>query len=876
MSEENKKQSGGDAPLNADDTPTWAYRPTPAEGALATRYDILGNVGEGGMGVVYKAKDRETGAIVALKVLRPEVSADVQANERFKSELLLARQITHTNVCRIHELLRFGDTLAISMEFVEGETLRRLLKRIHSFSPRKGIEVALGICAGLREAHGRGIVHRDLKPENLILTPGGQVKIMDFGIARSLEGSKTQAGVLVGTPAYMSPEQAEGKPADARSDIYSLGLVMYEMFTGAPAFRADTPLALTHKQVYETPVPAREMEPFVPVHIERAIRKCLEKNPAKRFQSVEELEAALNRGPEAEPSAQAPPETDQPLPASAVQWQRSDWWLLAFGALAAIVFLALFDVVYPYPTMRIHIGPEQAGKKAVEVVRMFEPTSNLRVDPKREELWGQAQVLGISTPPGLTLAGMTYVSEVASGYWLSDYQIGVRMMGLRGATRELGDSEQWQVPVDIEQGRPPDSVGLRSDGSIRSVVLAPRPGQATEPPTREQAASYVQKTFGIDVSKLKLRPEPGPGAPIATWELPVPSADLDRTVRVLFTDQAQIRMVDLIQPRFEKGWSGQWQWWYDQGELMSRKPIVTLCVETLIYIFLLAGFIKHKLHQGTRASSFLLALCATLAFAGFEMADQHQNGFDFWISGAMHLMIFLLAYFLFASAEDYMARRLHPRIATWFLMIRRKADRRAAGLSVLRGCFLGCIFVAIQGLFIWLLGSLKLSGPSSPWLAVATKTSTSFVPVFAFSYVVVVTILSVWCLVGFPAALAAAKGKRASALVVVPAVLWTFGLFNLPGTTACAAWTQILFAVLQGVSFSLIFYRYDLLTLACAVFTVGTWLVIYPTWSIFSDIQLGQCLLVMAPWFLLSLAGAIIYFWSQLAEARRQAAAVFE
>jgi serine/threonine protein kinase len=261
--------------------------------ALGQRYDVLSAAGHGSMGNVYKARDRETGEIVALKILKPEIASDQGMVERFKNELLFARKITHKNVCRVHEFNRVGPIAYTSMEFVEGESLRSVLNRFGGLPIRKAIHVAQQICSGLREAHAQGIVHRDLKPENVMIDAQGNVKIMDFGIARSMEAATRLTGSMVGTPAYMAPEQVSGKQVDYRTDIYSLGLMLYEMFTGAQAFQAETPVAAALKQIREMPPLPHEIDPTIPVAIERAILRCLEKDPAKRFQSVEELERAL-------------------------------------------------------------------------------------------------------------------------------------------------------------------------------------------------------------------------------------------------------------------------------------------------------------------------------------------------------------------------------------------------------------------------------------------------------------------------------------------------------------------------------------------------------------------------------------------------------
>jgi serine/threonine protein kinase len=271
------------------------------------------------MGNVYKARDRETGETVALKLLKPEIASDQAMMDRFKNELLFARKITHKNVCRVYEFNRVAGIAYTSMEFVEGESLRSVLNRFGALTQKKARDLALQICSGLKEAHAQGIVHRDLKPENVMIDGSGNLKIMDFGIARSMEAATRQTGAMVGTPAYMAPEQVSGSPVDYRTDIYSLGLMLYEMFTGKPAFSAENAIAVALKQMREDPAPPRTIDPSIPVSLERIILKCLAKEPAKRFQIVAELESALQL-----PASAAAPTLPEPslAPAAAVRGAR--------------------------------------------------------------------------------------------------------------------------------------------------------------------------------------------------------------------------------------------------------------------------------------------------------------------------------------------------------------------------------------------------------------------------------------------------------------------------------------------------------------------------------------------------------------------------
>jgi serine/threonine-protein kinase len=200
---------------------------------FADRYQIVEELGRGGMGKVYKAQDTEIKEKIALKLIKSEISSDKKTIERFQNELKLARKISHRNVCRMHHLEKSEGNYFITMEYVDGENLKGMIRMMGQLSSGKAISIAKQVCEGLSEAHRIGVVHRDLKPSNIMIDKDGNAKIMDFGIARSLTGKEiTGVGVMIGTPEYMSPEQVESKEIDQRSDIYSLGVILYEMVTG--------------------------------------------------------------------------------------------------------------------------------------------------------------------------------------------------------------------------------------------------------------------------------------------------------------------------------------------------------------------------------------------------------------------------------------------------------------------------------------------------------------------------------------------------------------------------------------------------------------------------------------------------------------------
>ncbi len=266
----------------------------PIGGTFVGRYQITEELGKGGMGRVYKAYDTEIGDYVALKVLKPEIAVDEGIVERFRNELKLARRISHRNICRMFDLGRTENTTYIAMEFVSGEDLKTLLRRVGQLPAKRTVAVALQVCEGLAEAHRLDVIHRDLKPQNIMVDREGNARIMDFGIARSLQGKGvTEAGVILGTPDYMSPEQLEGKEADQRSDIYALGAVLFEMVTGDPPFEGETPLVVATKHKTERPRNPQETNPQVPDSLARLILRCLEKAKEARYQSAEDVLADL-------------------------------------------------------------------------------------------------------------------------------------------------------------------------------------------------------------------------------------------------------------------------------------------------------------------------------------------------------------------------------------------------------------------------------------------------------------------------------------------------------------------------------------------------------------------------------------------------------
>jgi len=317
---------------------------------LAGRYEILQLLGRGGMGAVYKARDIELDRVVALKLIRPELAINPEILQRFKQELILARQVTHKNVIRIFDLGQSDRIKFITMDFVEGQDLRELLLERGKFPAEQAARSMLQICRALEAAHAEGVIHRDLKPQNIMLTADGRIYVMDFGIARSayLPGM-TQTGALIGTPEYMSPEQARGEKLTERSDLFSLGVIFYELLTGKSPYPGDAPLATLWKRLQEKAKPPAEIDATVPKPLSDIVMSALEIEPEKRLSSAREMAQQLEiwLGPAAGSST-----IFLPAPRTPAYWK---WASAALGVLL-VVAVVVIRVISPSKPVPAH-GP---------------------------------------------------------------------------------------------------------------------------------------------------------------------------------------------------------------------------------------------------------------------------------------------------------------------------------------------------------------------------------------------------------------------------------------------------------------------------------------------------------------------------------------
>lgn len=839
-------------PSSASATPSMS-------GGMAARFEILQEIGKGGMGMVYKAKDRETGEVVALKAIRTEIAEDPVAMERFKNEVRLARKITHRNICRTFDFHRTPDGMAcISMEFVEGDSLRAILKRFGGLGFRKATEIALEICAGLREAHREGVVHRDLKPENVMLTEEGEAKVMDFGIARSVESGSGVTGTITGTPAYMAPEQAEGKSVDQRTDIYALGLILYEIYTGEQAMRGETPVAVVMKQIQETPPPPSQVLPALPSEIEKAILKCLAKDPAKRFQSVDELELALTRKPEEQPAEATASVQVAPLPVHLALWQRADYYLLGCGLLGVLMFFGLFSRVYPYSAQALRVTEKDAVTKAVAVLQKVQP--------------------------GVTSTGAK--ASLRMGSWW-DYATRLLTYGLAanrplssGAPSLLGWVVRWetgsQVVLDAEGT--PGSLGLpRRQPASEASPFSPQsllPG----------AVSLVREVFGQDVSKLT--PEIG-GFKNPTWHysggIKWNQPNDTGIVNVIRLDYEREHLRSIF---FFKESSDNYLLRLAQERLRGSDLVFVwgLLGAYLIGLLMLVLFFTRNLHRETRPTAALSGLFAALAFGGaifsiirFGIVHSGGNREDLpWIGKVVAgVLFFLVAYALLAVTEYYLGSAMPSRVSAWSGLLRNPFGTRSAGLAILRGTMCGATYVGLHATILLLLGVLKVAGPNVGWLHMLDLEWVAGTPTLVLSTSVMTSLLGTPLFLAFPVALAARFSKHKAVFLVVPAILWLVLAGTIPGTWVYPLFPQYLLALLQGLCFGWVFYRYDFLTVVIAFFTIGTAMQTYPGVTLFGQVE-PLVTTALLPWFLMLLLGLIIYFFPQWQATRKRVATALE
>ena len=337
---------------------------------VAGRYQVIEELGRGGMGRVYRVLDKKLGEEVALKLIKPEIASDEETILRFHNELRTARNVGHPNVTRMYDLGEDEGIHYITMEYVRGEDLKSFIRRSGRLTVDKAVTIAGQVSEGLAEAHRQGVVHRDLKPQNIMIDRDGNARIMDFGIARSVKPEGiTGGGVMIGTPEYMSPEQVDGKAVDSRSDLYSLGIILYEMLTGRVPFAGDSVLGVAMKQKSEPPPDPQQQNPQIPASLSRLILKCLEKEAPGRYQTAEDLVSELKKIERDIAATEKAVSPRKPLPSKdATVSVRSRKYVIGAAALVVVV-LGFFAVRLFNHQSKVRWARQKALPKIMEFIQ---------------------------------------------------------------------------------------------------------------------------------------------------------------------------------------------------------------------------------------------------------------------------------------------------------------------------------------------------------------------------------------------------------------------------------------------------------------------------------------------------------------------------
>lgn len=684
---------------------------------LASRYRIIGLVGKGGMGEVYKAEDIKLSQMVALKFLPDSYQNDSEMLERFHAEVRIARQVSHVNVCRVFDIGEIEGRHFLSMEFVDGDDLSDLLTRVGRFTSERAVEVSRQLCVGMEAIHKAGILHRDFKPANIIIDKKGVARITDFGIA-GIESEIAKDGIRAGTPAYMAPEQITGKEVSARSDIYALGLVIYEIFTGKQAFIADNVVDLIKKHQTETPTNPSEIVKGIDPLVESVIAQCLEKDPKNRPQTAlhvamalpggNPLQIALDAGRTPSPEmVAASPKKGALRPAVAVS-------MLAVVIFGVVILMATSKQMYLNRLVPLDRPPEVLRERGRELVEKF---GYKPVD------FYSAFECPCGDPPYI---GYLRQHDQSPGRWqnLADGQPATFRFMYRSSPEPLAPLSERAIRFDDPKNDVPGMARLLLDTKGRLIYFSGVPPRVDEPtaPAGDFEWAGIFREAGFELAAFE--PVPSQWTPPQAFDerrafLGKYPYQQDIEIRV----EAAAYRGKLVNFEIVEPWT--------KAVTLSGPPEGTLSGVSLLLVvyftvLFISAWLAFKNVRGGRSDIKGASLVATSLFAGrmlvWALATHHIASFGEFIllmNGLQSALYYAaMAGFMYLAFEPYLRKTAPERVISWNRLLAGDWRDPLVGRDILIGCTAGSVtvvlYILLDGIIPMLLGIPPVLAVTNP------------------------------------------------------------------------------------------------------------------------------------------------------------------
>jgi serine/threonine-protein kinase len=664
---------------------------------LAQRYRIVGQLGRGGMGEVYRADDLKLGQAVALKFLPERLSKDAAMLERFHREVRTARKVSHPNVCRVFDINETGGQHFLSMEYIDGEDLSGLLRRIGRLPEDKATEIARQLCAGLAAAHEEGVLHRDLKPANVMLDGRGRARITDFGLA-GLADEFHGHEIRSGTPGYMAPEQLSGKAVSVKSDIYALGLVLYEVFTGRKAYSADSLDELLRQQETSTPPSISSFIKDVDPLVERVISRCLERDPLKRPASALQVAAALPGG---DPLAAAVAAGETPSPEMVAAAPKEGSLSPAVGALCLAAIIAALVTLC-------------VGSETVKLLRIVSPKKPPEV--LSERAGAIARRLGYPEPPADTAHGFVvdrgyvdyvYGQDKSPERWraFKGNQPAVLQFWYRQSPRHL----EPQADIAVKPDDPPPllpgmiySVLDMAEGRLLEFHAVPSQAEAAPADPAPADWRVLFEEAGLSLADFR-QAEPRQVPPVyaderAAWDGFTPGKpSLPLRVEAA-AYRGRVVHFDVRSPWSQPSLTRPAE--LDAGSTRFFAIIFAVFMTVSVTGVALARR-NLRLGRGDRKGAFRLAVVIfALSLLAWLAGASHVPTFRgelrlFWFAVAEALLKAFIIWLFYVALEPYVRRRSPHRIISWSRLVAGNWRDPLVGRDVLTGMFLALGFHAV-------------------------------------------------------------------------------------------------------------------------------------------------------------------------------------